>query len=197
MTSKVKKKRRTLYDLPFGKYRGKSVEWLVLNKPDYVKWVLEEPTRPGSALASAKAEALRLISIFDAKPILKPCSGSNCSRTAIRFTGYQGNSYTLYEWCETCDPYELSGAVEWKLTVIRTYKDALNFIKEHCDGRGYRLAINAIAMAKGFPERSSPARIKKFFGEDVKPDEELKRSGGVSLFRFLRMPPRFPAARQS
>jgi hypothetical protein len=156
--------------IAFGKYQGKSVEWLVLNKPDYVKWVLEEPTRPGSALASAKAEALRLISIFDAKPILKPCNG--CSRTAIRFTGYQGNPWCYYAWCETCDPYHRSGAVEWKLTVIRTYKEALNFIKQRCDGRRgeYRLAINTIAILKGFPERSSPAGIRKFFGEDIEPD---------------------------
>ena len=156
--------------ISFGKYRGKSVEWLVLNRPDYVKWVLEEPTRPGSALASAKAEALRLISIFDAKPILKPCT-RKCLIPASRFTGYQGNPWCYYAWCETCDPYRLSGTVGWKLTIVRTYKDVLNFIERRCDGRRgeYRLAINAIAMAKGFPDRSSPARLKEFFREDVEP----------------------------
>jgi len=150
--------------ISFGKYRDKSVEWLVLNTPDYVKWTLER-SAPTGPLAAVKAEALRLISIFDSKPIVKPCD--NCLNTATRFTGYEGNSYTFYAWCETCDPYQLSGAVEWKLTVVRTYNDALNFIERHCDGRGgeYRLAINTIAMAKGFPERSSKARIQKFFSE--------------------------------
>ncbi len=157
--------------IPIGKHSGKSVEWLVLNRPDYVKWVLKEPTRPGSGLASVKAESLRLISLVDEKPIIKPCH--NCSNTATRFTGYQENSYTFYAWCETCDPYRLSGAVEWKLTVIRTYKDVLNFIERRCDGRRgeYRLAINTIAMAKGFPERSSEAGIQKFLGE-VQGDSE-------------------------
>jgi hypothetical protein len=155
--------------ITFGEYRGRSVEWLVLKRPDYVKWILDQPA-PTWPLAGVKSEALRLISIFDAKPILKPCNG--CSRTAIRFTGYQGNPWCYYAWCETCDPYHLSGAVEWKLTVIRTYKDALNFIKQRCDGRRgeYRLAINTIVILKGFPERSSPARLKEFFREDVEPD---------------------------
>jgi hypothetical protein len=154
--------------ITFGEYRGRSVEWLVLKRPDYVKWILDQPT-PTWPLAGVKSEVLRLISIFDAKAILKPCIG--CSRTAIRFTGYKGNSYMLYEWCDTCDPYQ-DGAAPWKLTFIKTYTDALKFIKQHCDGRGseYRLAINTIAVAKGFPDRSSPARIRKFFGEDVEPD---------------------------
>jgi hypothetical protein len=156
--------------IPIGKHKGKSVEWLVLNKPDYVKWVLELPA-PYGALAAIKSQALRLISLFDSKHIVKPCTNRNCSRAAIQFSGYKGNPWCYYAWCDTCDPYR-AGAAPWKLTIIKTYTDALKFIQRHCDGRrsDYRLAIDTIARAKGFPERSSPPRIRKFFGEDVEPD---------------------------
>lgn len=153
--------------IPFGKYRGKSVEWLVLKAPDYLKWVLEQAA-PTGPLAAVKSQALRLISLFDAKPILKPCSGSNCSKTAIRFSAYQGVPFGMYAWCETCDSYRL-GAAPWKLTDIKTYSDALKFVRQHCDGRGpeYRAAIDTIARAKGFPDRSSEPRIHKFFHGDA------------------------------
>jgi uncharacterized protein (DUF3820 family) len=153
--------------IPFGKYRGKSVEWLVLNRPDYVKWVLEQPA-PTGPLAALKADALRLVSIFDAKPIVTLCK--NCQKTATRFTGYAGNPYMFYAWCETCDCFN-TGAVSWKLVITKTYVDTLNFAHLHCEGlrSDYRRAINAIAMAKGFPERSSAARIKQFFKEGVEP----------------------------
>jgi hypothetical protein len=155
--------------ITFGEYRGRSVEWLVLKRPDYVKWILDQPT-PTWPLADVKSEVLRLISIFDAKAILKPC-GRNCLVSVSGFEAYDGNPYMLWPVCDMCDPCQ-NGPAPWKLSVIRTYNDALNFIKQHCDGRGseYRLAINTIAVAKGFPERSSPARIRKFFGEDVEPD---------------------------
>ncbi len=156
--------------IPFGKYRGKSVEWLVLKRPDYVKWILDQPA-PTWPLAGVKSEALRLISRFDAKPIVKPCSGSNCSKTAIRFTAYEGDWYYPNAWCETCYPYRDFPA-SLGPTDIETYKDVLKFVRQRYDVRDgdYRAAIDTIASAKGFPERSSPARLKEFFGEDVEPD---------------------------
>lgn len=156
--------------IPIGKYRGKSVEWLILNAPNYVKWILDQPA-PAGPLIPLKAELLRRIEIFDAKRILEPCR--NCSSTAFRFTGYQDVSYELYSWCETCDCYN-TGAASWKLTVIKTYRDALKFIERRCGGRpsAYRAIIKAIAKAKGFPERSSEARIQKFFGEVQRDSED-------------------------
>jgi hypothetical protein len=149
--------------ITFGKYRGKSVEWLVLKAPDYLKWILEQPDSTCN-LASVKTEALRLISLFDAKQITKPCLGSNCSKAAIQFTAYQGNPYLIYAWCDTCDPYQ-QGASPGKLTFIKTYRDALNYVKRDGGGRSsdYKGAIKKIAMAKGLPARSSEAQMKEFF----------------------------------
>jgi hypothetical protein len=154
--------------ITFGEYRGRSVEWLVLKRPDYVKWILDQPT-PTWPLAGVKSEVLRLIPIFDAKPILKTCS-EHYTLPLSGFTTWKGNPHNLCAVCDLCDPSQ-QGPVPEELKVIRTYKDALDFIRSgdarRCD---YRLAINTIARAKGFPERSSPARIRKFFGEDVEPD---------------------------
>jgi hypothetical protein len=151
--------------IPVGKYRGKSVEWLLLKAPGYVKWMLEESAITGP-LAAVKTEALRLISVFDRKQILKECRGRNCLKAASQLSAYQGNSYDMYAWCDTCDPYQ-AGAARWKLRLIRTYKEALDFIQRTCDGRrsAYRAAIDTIAIAKGFPDRSSQARLKAFFSE--------------------------------
>jgi hypothetical protein len=117
----------------FGKHRGKSVEWLVLKAPDYLKWILEQSAPTGN-LASVKAEALRLVLLFDGKQITKECCGSNCRNTAIQFTAYVGNPSLIYAWCDTCDPYQL-GATRWKLRFIKTYEEALNYVKRDCDGR--------------------------------------------------------------
>jgi hypothetical protein len=169
--------------ITFGEYRKRSVEWLVLKRPDYVKWILERPAVAGP-LAAVKAEVLRLVSIFDAKPILKPCSGRNCSKTAIRFSAYQGVSYDMWAWCEACDPFRF-GAAPWKLTDIGTYNDALEFVRQKCDRRGpdYRAAIDAIARAKGFPDRSSEARIQRFFKEDFEPDPQISLAVAMACGR--------------
>src|SRR5260370_32214525 len=157
--------------ITFGEYRGRSVEWLVLKRPDYVKWILDRPAVAGP-LIPVKAEALRLVSTFDAKPILKPCS-RNCLVPASGFTAWDGNPYMLWPVCDMCDPCQ-KGPAPWKLNVIRTYKDTLNFVKLHCDRlrSDYRLAIETIAQAKGFPEKSSKAAIQRFF-ERVEPAEEI------------------------
>ena len=50
----------------------------------------------------------------------------------------------------------------------------MNFAELHCDGRrsDYRLAIETVAHAKGFPDKSSKASIQRFF-EDVESEEEI------------------------
>ena len=47
----------------FGKYAGKSVEFLILKQPEYVKWILDSDGIIGP-LFRVKEEILRLINIF-------------------------------------------------------------------------------------------------------------------------------------
>jgi hypothetical protein len=148
----------------FGKkHQGKTVESLILKEPDYIKWVLEQPN-PTGGLARVKAEALRLIGIFDQKPIMGPCNGHGCKQPPVRFSAYAGNSEALYQWCDSCNPYE-AGAVSGKLAEIKTYRDALRHV-EWTDGgvkSGYKAIVKAMALRKGLPKRSGDAQVKAFF----------------------------------
>ena len=147
----------------FGKHQGNTVETLVLKQPDYIKWVLEQPN-PSGGLGRVRTEALRIIGIFDHKPILGTCNGHGCKRPPVRFSAYAGNSETLYQWCGSCDPYE-AGAVSGKLAEIKTYRDALRHI-EWTDGgvkAGYKAIVKAMALRKGLPKRSGGAQVTAFF----------------------------------
>ncbi len=147
----------------FGKHKGKSVEWIVLKEPDYIKWVLDQPD-PNGNLETIMTEALSLILVFDAKPIVKACHGSNCNKPAVRFTAYEGNSSSIFTWCEACDPYQ-TGAVHGKLRILSTYDDALHHAEFSCDGHrsDYKTIIKEIAIAKGLPRRSPETQVKAFF----------------------------------
>jgi len=147
----------------FGKHQGKAVETLLLKEPDYIKWVLEQPS-PSGGLGRVQAEVLRLIAIFDRKPILGTCYKHSCNQPPIRFSAYAGNSEMLYQWCGTCDPYE-AGAMNGKLAEIKTYREALRHI-EWTDGgvkSGYKAIVKAIALRKGLPKRTGDAQVTAFF----------------------------------
>src|ERR1041384_2473436 len=126
-------------------------------------WVLEQ-ANPTGGLGRVQAEALRLISIFDQKPIGRSCMGHECKQPAVRFTAYAGNSVDLYPWCAACDPYQ-AGANSGKLTVIQTYQDALKHVTWTDGGvkAGYRSILKAMALSKGLPKRSGEAQINTFF----------------------------------
>ena len=143
----------------FGKHQGKTVESLILKEPDYIKWVLEQAS-PSGGLARVQTEALRLIGIFDQKPITRDCMGHGCKRPAVRFTAYARNSADLYPWCATCDPYQ-AGAIGGKLTEIKTYRDAIHHVTWTDGGvkAGYKSIVKAMALRKGLPQRSGAAQM--------------------------------------
>jgi hypothetical protein len=147
----------------FGKHEGKTVEMLVLKEPDYVKWVLYQPS-PSGELERIRSETLRLIAIFDHKPILGSCTGRECVNSPVRFSAYAGSSETLYTWCGSCDPYE-AGANSGRLTDIYTHPDALAHVDRTERGvrSGYRAIVKAMAVAKGLPNRSGEAQVRAFF----------------------------------
>lgn len=147
----------------FGKHTGKSVGLLVLKEPDYVAWLLTKCDLCRSALAASE-EAVRLIGIFDAKPLLTNCSGRDCAATATRGTAYNSTTWSLMWWCDACDPYQ-GGAHGGKLHSIRTYQDAIDHVRIHCIARRDALCtlIRAIAVAKGLPGRVGEAQANAFF----------------------------------
>jgi hypothetical protein len=114
-----------------GKYKGKSVELLVLKEPDYVNWLLAQNL--SGPLLAVKKRAQSLIAQFDAKPVQKKCSAQTCGNLATRATVYS-NNLSPYWWCANCDPYQF-GANAGKLQILRTYSDALLHVELYCSGR--------------------------------------------------------------
>lgn len=150
--------------LTFGKHKGETIGKLILKEPGYIKWMLEEPDASGP-MAKAAADARRLIKRFDDNALTVPCSGSRCQRPATRCSAYRG-SPDLLAWCDECDIYG-AGAVDGRLTEVRTYAEALRHIDMTDNGTttGYRDIIRSLARRKGLPERVGAKQIERFFGE--------------------------------
>src|SRR4051812_5070141 len=108
-------------ELSFGRHQGRTVEELVLKEPGYLMWMLTQPS-PTGEFARAVHEARRLIAVFDAKPFVRACYGTDCKSLATRFSAYR-QSTELFFWCGECDPCEL-GAWPTKITILKTYLDA-------------------------------------------------------------------------
>ena len=147
----------------FGKHKGKTVARLVTKEADYVKWVLGQPDATGG-LARLRSEMIRLIHIFDSKPIIGTCYHRGCERPPTRFSAYVGAEGGLFAWCDLCDPYE-AGAFPGRLAIVRSYKDGLQHVESTCEGRkaGYRAIIREMAIRKGLPKRSGEAALDGFF----------------------------------
>ena len=147
----------------FGKkHAGKSVEFLVLKEPDYVKWILDSDDITGPLL-SVKNEMLRLIEIFDRKAIIKKCEGQNCDKGATRASLYKNNTSPMW-WCDDCDPDPIL-ALNGRIHMITSYRDALFHVEGHCEGRksDYQFLIRDLAQAKGLPLRVGEKEIQTFF----------------------------------
>ena len=146
----------------FGKHKGKSVGALVLKEPAYIAWVLSK-SNPSGPLGGVKAEAQRLIRIFNSKPIATRCYGSGCGKPSTRCTVYMGNVYGSMWWCDDCDPYQ-SGAIGGKLQDIRTYENALTHCDLFCSRQdALKDLIKTMAQEKGLPKRVGEKQTQEFF----------------------------------
>lgn len=145
-------------NLHFGKYVGKTTQLLVLKEPQYVHWLLGE--NPSGPLLAAKSQIIKHIAAFDGKPLTTNCLG--CKSPACLCTVYD-NAVSPMWWCDACDPYQ-QGAVNGRLTELRTYRDALSHVKWRCGERttDYRELIKTMAQAKGLPARVGAAQTESF-----------------------------------
>jgi hypothetical protein len=150
--------------LTFGKHHGKLLETLLIQEPAYVAWMLgcESPSGP---LAQAQQEAVRLIRLFDCRPLREQCSGSGCGRRATRASVYIGSVSPRW-WCEECDPYQ-AGATGGKLRIVQSYLDAVRHAEMFFSPRqaGMRRLIRYLAEAKGLPSRLTAEVTSEFFDE--------------------------------
>jgi hypothetical protein len=135
-----------------GKYADKpsTTQLIVLKEPDYVAWVFDQ-TKPSGPLLAIKAAMARHIAVFDAKPFMTKCF--HCGSPATRASAYRCNTNLMW-WCNGCDPYS-QGALEGRLTELRTYEQVLEHVRYTCgSSRGqFRQAIKNFAKGKGLPAR--------------------------------------------
>lgn len=143
-----------------GKFSGKTTESVLIKEPDYVQWTLDQ-NNAKDALQVIRKDFIRLMEIFDGKPIKKKCY--KCKEPAQKISFYQGN-ISPYFWCGTCDPY-CQGALSGKLSIITKYRQALSFVSSTCQGRksDYKSIIRELAIAKGMPDRITGIEAQSFF----------------------------------
>ncbi len=148
--------------IDFGRHNRKSVELVVLEDPGYVKWVLDQ-ANPSRGLLLLKDEMLRLITIFDEKPILTRCTDPNCTNKATRASVYRGSVGPSW-WCDSCSPSQQS-AFEDRPRIITTYKEALTHVAYCCRGRklDYEYLVYVLAQAKGLTSGVDEAQAQEFF----------------------------------
>ncbi|WP_437332677.1 hypothetical protein [Sorangium sp. So ce394] len=153
----------------FGKHADVDTRRLLIQYPDYVSWALEQD-QPKPQLAALVATLRRYIGILNGKPFVEQCTGKirgvKCMHPVTRGTAYSSHSginVDLVWWCDNCNPYQ-SGAVA-SLIDIRTYEDALSFVKRN-GGRklDFTEIIKDLSQAKGMPKRVTAAALEAFFG---------------------------------
>ncbi|NJL91944.1 MAG: hypothetical protein HC916_20815 [Coleofasciculaceae cyanobacterium SM2_1_6] len=149
--------------IEIGQHKGKTIMTLVLKEPSYIQWILEQSNATGDLL-KIRNEVGRLLEIFDSKPILSKCCGRQCKNKSVKFTGYVGNPFLIYEWCDECDPYD-AGASFGRLVEMNNYQQALNYVEFYCGGskKSCKEVIRHMALAKGLPKISRKAEVEKFF----------------------------------
>jgi hypothetical protein len=98
------KELRTIMEkITFGKYKGKTIKSLIMNKPVYTGWILSQQD-PGGPLAVAKDEVIRLVTIFDSKTIHPNCY--LCSAEAKYCVVAPKSVFNPIWHCDECDPYD-------------------------------------------------------------------------------------------
>lgn len=154
---------RETMQISVGKHRGTPIEILVLKEPDYVTWMLNSVSASGG-LMTARAEAARLVRFFDAKAFVEDCNVPDCTNLSTRLSAYRGSVQTV-PWCESCNLYSL-GASAGKLSVVRTYRDAVDHVMISSGRRAdLQAVIKSLARAKGLPARVGHAQAEAFFSE--------------------------------
>lgn len=145
------------------RHPGQSIACLVIKDPAYVMWMIRTPGLTGP-MARERVEAIRLIDVFDAKPIQTACSEPGCASPAVRLTAAEGRTSGFYAWCNCCRPVCDGGR---PFSLVRTYREALRHNESNCGNTkaGQLRVVRALAEAKGLPRLQAPASIEAFFSE--------------------------------
>ena len=140
--------------ISFGKFRGRSVWWLLLRRPRYTGWLLRERDALDGPARAASHRLEDLILDFDDEPIVEICNEPGCSKRAVRVTAREGFPSGTEFTCALHEP-TFPRCSQWGLS---GYRSALFYAEISCDGcRGaYQTIIARIAKAKGIPLPMEP-----------------------------------------
>jgi|WetSurMetagenome_2_1015567.scaffolds.fasta_scaffold39614_2 hypothetical protein len=152
--------------LPFKKFKGKHIENIMITHPGYIDWLLREEINDKFGYIIDHINYC--IQRFDNRPYTIQCFGTNmttgerCEKPISRLSLYSDN-LEPYFWCSDCDPYQ-TGAMK-ALTIVRNYKEALDFIHNFCGNSNpdFQFLIEKISNAKGLTGRRTNEKILSFF----------------------------------
>jgi hypothetical protein len=151
--------------LTFDKHKGKSVAHILLLEPDYIRWMFNVPWRRiDDRLLAVRNEAIRLIALFNQKPLRKPCKGCGHPPTRCVFIWLM----CMDCWCDDCNP-SLAGGFGHLRSTLPTYEEVLrsgspqSYVYQHDPKK----LIWALALAKGLPEGAGEPEMVAFFEQPV------------------------------
>jgi hypothetical protein len=133
----------------------------VLKNPGYVVWLLGQRT---GDLREARRLVIQLFRLFNSRPFFMPCRGSGCRNRATRCSLSRGSVKPRW-WCDSCDPQQQHGSSPANLEIVRTYREAIRYVKMHCRGfKGpLKTLIRAMARGKGLADRVGEREAEDFF----------------------------------
>lgn len=149
--------------LSFGKFKGYSLERVLLTEPSYTFWMLNVEN-PDRYFKSIRNEIYRLIGIFDQKPMLEKCE--DCGQMSTRLSITRGGHEVFY-WCDDCRPRSLEFCGE-KIDVVQNLMSALCL--EIRSPRHYfesNTPLLALAFGKGLTNPLTDRRLEAFFAGNL------------------------------
>jgi len=166
-------------NIEFGQYKNKSVQWVLLNDPNYLYWLFNQPYPPAKILNEAK----KLNKVFNEIPFVEKCNGIGCNNTATRCSVMPGNYAQLYWWCPDCNASEIAVGRIDEVKYISTYREAVDFNKLQCGGtkHGYQTILKLFLKAKGL----SVAKFNKLCIEPAQ-IQPLPSEPSCSLSEFFQ-----------
>lgn len=140
-------------NMSFGKYKDKSVAYILFNDLGYFRWMESQGME-------SKAEykfAMGLLNKLDSMPFANvKCMGECDNNLVSRISFYIGNPSAAQYYCENCDPYR-SGANLGKLYFVKKVKDIPK-------GKEQNKMFQVYSTAKGIPKRKTENTLADFFG---------------------------------
>lgn len=131
--------------IPFGMHRGQTVEDVLLDRPDYVIWMLSQHDADGW-VARFQKPAREAIAAFNRCRFERRCLNGSCGKRATTGSVVQGSS-TVQFWCTRCNP---APSRTERLLVMGTFGEARDASRYCADPNdSLRGLVRTLAVAKG------------------------------------------------